>query len=345
MAIYAHQKQSDKFYFAPQGIELVVDTDGKPNFSFARMTYIPSRAKGNENWKQTNMVQFTVSMKQVSPQILREIKNILRKRLCSQCRPKLVPIPLSRVQANLVYTSIDADTIEVLKNKYHNTEQDKKEGRWSTKTFTIRPNKHTSEILWDGFEKDKALLTVAYAIWAKGKYTDSVSYKYNGSKELEALFKNLNASRDSTQVTPSETLIVADAFPVSLDLEKWPDLLKEIDLGSTLSPRYGLIDIYCHDFSDNIRSDLIGKIVEFKAHAAGVGFVKTEVEFMKSAPYTVAHALKFEYAVRLDKPFYYRVIEMTEAGEVITGVWQTKIKWSSIIDVSSQKEFVSVIKN
>ena len=346
VAVYGDLKKSDIFYFVPQGIELDADTNGKPNFTFAKMTHIASRAAGRENWKKTSMIQFKIRKSGINRNMLKEIKSVLKKRINPQAKLTLVPIPIHRIQANLVYTNLDTDSTQVLKNNYYNTEKSKKGGIWSTKTFTLRPDKFTSQSLWDAFKNDKGLLSIAYAIWTKGKHTDSISYRYTGPKELESIFQNLNKeSKDSTQLNTEEALISAGAIQVNVDLKKWPDLLKEIGFGSTLSPRYGLVDVYCYDFSDNIRPDLIGKIVEFKAHGAGNGFVNAEVSFKKSNPDIVAHALKFEYAVRLDMPLKYRIIELTETGEVNTGIWQEKESWSSIIEVSSKKDFETTIKS
>ncbi|WP_394750112.1 hypothetical protein [Spongiimicrobium salis] len=344
--LYGDLKSQTKFYYVPKGIHLGEDADGKPNFSFARMTYIPSRARGMENWKQTSVLQFTVKKTAIDRSTLQRLKKNLKARSCAQCSIDLVPIPIRKMEAALIYTDLDADSTQILPQGYANTKKGLSQGIWSSKTFTVRPQKYTSQALWDAFKKNKGLLSVAYSIWTKGHFTDHISYDYQAPEEHKELFEQLhkrNTPGDSSKL--QATLVHTGVFHLDLDLKKWPALLKEIDLGSTLSPRYGLIDIYCHDFNNNIRPDLIGKIVEFEAQGVGNGPVKAEVDFKKNTPDLYAQALKFEYAVRLDKPFRYRVTEITESGEVHTGQWLTKENWSHIIDVSSHKDFETTLKN
>ncbi len=347
MAIYNDLKKQGTFYYTPLELELDTNSEGKPNFSFVRMTHIGNRARGMETWKQNSMIQFSIKSKGIRAQQLTPLKNKLQEDVCNRCKIRLRPMPIKKMEATLVYADLETKEGETLNSTYYKNDdtQNAGSGIWSVKTFTIRPNEHTSQILWNGFKNNKGLLSVAYGIWGKGKNTDSITYHFNGPKELEEVFKNLNDKDiDSTRQKPSYVLISAGAFSVDVNIKKWPDLLREIDFESTLSPRYGLLDVYCHDFIDGIRPDLVAKIVEFEAEGVANKKVKTEVDFLKDTPDIHAHALKFEYAVRLDKPLRYRVIELTEMGEVLTGDWQQKENWTGIIDVSSKKNFEETIK-
>lgn len=345
LPVYADLRQQHKFYYAPSSFELDKDADGKPEFSFVRMTHIASRARGMENWKQSSAIQFTIKQAGITREALKAIRERLKTKSAGRTKIKLLPAPIKKMEASLVYTNLDADSTTAIRSNYNSNAEDKRGALWTTKVFTIRPDKFTSQALWDAFKEGKGLLSVAYGIWTHGAYNDDISYHFNGPEELQKVFEGLsNTATDSTQAN-TEALINAGAFQVAVDLEQWPDLFKEISFESTLSPRYGLVDVYCYDFRQNTRPGLLGKIVELEAEGVGKGPVKTEIDFSKTQPDIYAHAVKFEYAVRLDKPLRYRVIELLESGDVSEGPWIVKNNWTEEIDISSQVDFNSTFKS
>ncbi|WP_109302600.1 hypothetical protein [Aquimarina sp. AU474] len=346
--IYGDESDKNTFYYAPKTIQLDENEEGEPSFSFVKMTHIGSRSRGTETWKQSSMIQFTISPRTLSSKQLKYVKGILKERICQSCKLRFLPMPIKKMEAHLVYVDLETNKEEILTANY--TKNDSKEkfegGIWNTKTFTIRPDKHTTQIIWDGIKKEKGVLSVAYALWGNGKYTDSISYMFNGPKELAEVFHNLNNdSLKTKEEKASGTLISTGAYAVDVDINKWPELLNEISFESTLSPRYGLIDVYCYDFTNQIRPDLVAKLIEFQAEGVRNKKVTSELEFNKDSPDVYAYELRFKYAVRLDKPLRYKVIELTQKGEVIEGSWQQKENWTGIIDVSSQKDFEENTKN
>lgn len=343
LAVYGDISLPNVFYYAPLYMELVTDVDGQPDFKFVRMTHIGSRARGMEEWKQSSVIQFTIKPNRVQPNSFTEIKNKIKESYCSNCKVKLVPLPIKKMEAALVYVDIDFENQKTLHSNYFD-EDSKGGGIWSSKTFTIRPDKYTSQYLWDAFKTNKGSLSVAYGIWGYLKNNDSVTYHFKGPKELEDVLKSFNTkSEDSTQVV-NYSLVNAGAFQIDVNTKKWPKLMEEISFEATLSPRYGLVDVYCYDFNNETRPDLVGKIIEFEASGVGNGMVKTEIEFSINKPEIYAHAVKFEYAVKLNKPLKYRVIELFETGDIAEGDWQIKNNWTGIIDISSKGDFEKSIK-
>ena len=345
LPVYADMTQQHKFYYAPPALSLDRDTEGKPKFSFVRMTHIAGKARGMEHWKQNSVVQFTVRQSGITRAALKEVSAKLKSRDGIGSELELRPAPIQKMEASLIYTNLDTDSTSALHSNYHDNAKQKRGALWTTKVFTIKPDKFTSQALWNAFQNGKGVLSVAYSIWTYGNNQEQSSYQFNGPEELEKVLEGItNSSNDSTDVK-TEAIINAGAFPVVVDLEKWPGLLQEISFESTLSPRYGLVDVYCYDFSQNIRPDLLAKIVEFEAEGVGKGPVKTEIEFSDSNPDIYAHAVKFEYAVRLDQPLRYRVIELYQSGEVTEGPWRERNNWTEIIDISSKVDFNSTFKS
>lgn len=345
LPVFADVQQEHKFYYAPSSFELDRDPDGKPEFSFVRMTHIASKARGMENWKQSSVIQFTIKQAGITRETLKEIMERLKTRYGRGAKIKLLPVPIKKMEASLIYTNLDTESTTAVRSNYNNSTEDQGRALWTTKVFTIRPDKFTSQALWDAFKKDKGLISVAFGIWTHGTYNEQETYHFDGPEELEEVFEQLNTQpTDSTQAKTA-ALLNAGAFQVSVDLNQWPDLLKQISFESTLSPRYGLVDVYCYDFKQNTRPELLGKIVEFEAEGVGNGYVRTEIDFSKNNPNTYAHAIKFEYAVRLDKPLRYRIIELFESGDVSEGPWLVKNNWTEEIDVSSKVDFNSTLKS
>jgi len=134
---------------------------------------------------------------------------------------------------------------------------------------------------------------------------------------------------------PGSHLVRAGATSVTADAARWPDLLRRVDINEGIPPAYALLDIYCYDFRDELRADLYLKRVQIEAEGVAGDPVHREVIFERSAPDLYAHSLRFPFAVRLDHPYRYRVIEVSRDGRVTEGNWIKVESWARPLDVTS----------
>lgn len=327
------------FYYAPTEIVLKTDTDGKPRFSFTRITHVPSRAGDKEDWQQSSIIQFVVGPKFLPT--YQKVKSSIQNRICPSCNIQLRPLPLADMRAWLIYVPLEDNKDKMITpmEYYNHVGKTNKRGViWTSKTITIRPEPFSSQLLWDAFQKNRGLISVAYTINALGVNKSNSGALLNPQ---DSILKTLELedliTPDSLSISES-TLITAGAIQIGFDLNKWPELLKMISFTSELSPKYGLVDVYCYDFNNGFNTNLAGKIIEFEAKSPGRGTVRLQVEFWRNAPEIYAHNIKFDYAVRLDSPLNYRVTEITSDGDLNVGVWQQKDNWHGIIDITSQDE-------
>jgi regulatory protein YycH of two-component signal transduction system YycFG len=87
-----------------------------------------------------------------------------------------------------------------------------------------------------------------------------------------------------------------------------------------------------------MRYDLFAKKIELKATSINGSSITRAFLFKFNQPDQYARNIQFGYAVRFDKPFYYRVTEITQDGEATVSDWKQKESWNEIIDITSPPE-------
>ena len=136
------------------------------------------------------------------------------------------------------------------------------------------------------------------------------------------------------------TLIKADAIPLTIDPVQWPSAIEKIDINERVPARFALFDVYCYDFTNELRPDLFTKKIEIKATSVNGVDIITAFSFKQNKPDVYARSIRFMYAVKFDKPFYYRVTEINNEGEASTTEWIQKKEWSEILDITSSPDKV-----
>jgi len=130
--------------------------------------------------------------------------------------------------------------------------------------------------------------------------------------------------------------VLADAFSVEIDAARWPVLMKKLDINEEIPPGYPALEVRCYDFSDNLRPDLYSKTVEFKAQGVGRGEVITKVRFDRKNQDLTMYNIRFLYAVKIDKPLYYRITEISDNALPEKSEWKEVKSWNALIDVTSR---------
>ena len=209
---------------------------------------------------------------------------------------------------------------------------------WTQKRFTLRLDDQTSQAFRDAFHKRHSVLSVEYALIAEGVISDTSAMTFTGDSALAAGFKaHLNNDKDTTVETSVETRVIfADAFGVEIDHQRFPDLLTQIDINNGIPPAYAALDVYCFDFNNEIRDDLFARKIEIRATGVGKAYVSTSVSFRSTDKDTYARSIRFPYGVRMDRPLHYRIIEISEDGDVKREPWKTRKSWSEILDITSE---------
>jgi len=78
--------------------------------------------------------------------------------------------------------------------------------------------------------------------------------------------------------------------------------------------------------------------MEIKATSVNGKEITATLTFKQSQPEIYARSIRFGYAVRFDKPFYYRVSEINHDGDKVTTDWIQKEEWGALIDITSSPD-------
>jgi hypothetical protein len=125
---------------------------------------------------------------------------------------------------------------------------------------------------------------------------------------------------------------------VTADAARWPQIVRRVDINDSAPPGYAAMDIYCYDFSQGADSALYEKQIEIQADGIGGRPVSITTSFSRSQPDLYARSVRFPVAVRLDRPYRFRVVEISQDGNSSATPWRTQSSWTDLLDVTTQGE-------
>lgn len=343
--LYRDFKKPNLFYFAPGDLKLARETNGNPKFHLLEMRYTGTSCYADQGNKRfTNIVQFTVLMEKMEQEALKAIKNALRRQ-----RRQLVlrPLPIRSIESFLVSPvgSSDEGSTEYLKIGEGGSFETAGAGGnstrnayWTERTFSLKLENYEAQLLWKQVESGKLALSLAYAFYADVIPGAMGRISVSGDRESVADFKEKFNAGDLVQ--PEDTslttqLVKANAFAISIDVEKWPEALKKVDINEEVPPAYAALEVKCFDFADGLRPDLSIKIIEIEATAVNGRLVSISTKFLRSQAELSTRNIYFPFAVRMDKPMRYRITEYTLEGDRTISEWKTKKACAGLIDITT----------
>ena len=371
LTVYADDTRSRRFYYPPGDLALAETAEGKPDLYFLQMRYTGASATGDRGIIiRRNILSFGVKMAGPTAEEIRAAKKALKVAVGG--RPELRPLPIGRLEAVLVYTPLGeaeggAPTNDLSGGHF---EGDADSGRttrsayWRERTYTMNLDDVTAQAFWDALQEGQVVLSVGYAFFADGIGPEQPLEELTGSPDLvSAMRKHLGWDEPQGEAEPGgETtdpdeedpagehaggagchVVRAGALAVALEAGKWPELFLRVDLNESAPPGYAVLEVRCYDFNNSLRPDLHEKQVEMDAEGVGEGRVRMMAVFEKSQPDLYAQTVRFPMAVRLDRPYRYRTIEVTLEGEEKAGPWVEQESWGRMLDVTSPASPNSVL--
>ncbi len=330
------------YYYEPGKLAIATNDEDKPDFKFIQLRYTGTAAYGDQgNFRFRNILRFRVLMTQPEKQQLLAVKLALAKTQ-NRTTIDLRPMPIRNINTVLVFTPIDGsvslpgDTTTLYGGNFS---ADGKQGvsqrgmYWKERDFSMRLDNESSQALAGAFEKGQLLMSVGYAFFSEGVNSITNDFQISGNKVFtEELQKKLSEAQDSLKV--NEHCVMTDALAVHIDTEKWPDLVSQIDINEEIPPGYAALEIRCYDFNNNLDSTLYVKKIEVKATGVGGNNVITQVSFSRKTPDIYAQDIHFNYAVKMDEPFYYRITTVSDEGMPQKTGWIEQQSWTSLIDIT-----------
>jgi hypothetical protein len=249
---------------------------------------------------------------------------------------------------------------------------------WRERTFTIPMNAATSQLLWDLLHRQEVALSLGYAFFTRGVYSSELAHVDVEGAEAAVekaileqlagagvpiaaerpkgiaarLLERLRAQRegeaadpaaeDGPQAPPLRTALAhSGATAIRVDAARWPELFRRVDFNQEAPPGYAALRLYCYDFKDGLRPELLFKKVDIEATAVGGRIVSLSAKFLRSQPDLYARSVRFELPVLLDRPYRYRVSTAKPDGTLDVGPWTERESWSQILDVTSRPDEVT----
>jgi hypothetical protein len=337
--LYQDSKIKSIFYYAPYGLQLVKNNEGKPDFKFIQMRYTGTRLSEDQGaFSFKSLLRFKVANHIPTKKQRDSIKKIIKNK--GMLISKLKPLPIHNLKATLIHTA-ENDTVakEYGNGFFEGTEKVAVNTYWTERDFTLRLNNEDAQIFWTTFQKDQPTLSVNYTFSSKGLNSLENELSVSGSEEFtETMKARFQQEKDSINTILNEKIIVSGALSINVDTEKWPDLIRQIDINERIPAEYAALDVYCFDFNNDIRKDLSAKRVEIKATGVGSGKLKFKVTFRSTEPDIYAKTIKFIYAVKLNHPYSYRITEIFKDGRLERSAWEGVENWHQLLDITSKPE-------
>ncbi|CAM1371907.1 hypothetical protein [Tenacibaculum xiamenense] len=334
LVIYQDSNNKQVFYYAPEGLHLVKDKNGKPSFKFIQMRYTGTKARGDQGKHRfRSLLQFKVAQLLPDKKRKEAIIDSLNNR--GYKVSKLSPIALSNIKAILVHTAVITDST---KNYQHGFFENNnvKNTTWKELDFTLRLNNEDAQIFWDNFHGNQPTISVNYSFFAKLNTKKVDDLTVSGSDEFKETMEAHLEENDSSKVQLKESIINADALSINIDTDEWPELIQQIDINEQVPPDYAALDIYCFDFNNEIRPDLYAKRIEIIATGVGGRDVKLRKTFKYNEPEIYAQTLQFINAIKLNEPYRYRITEILHDGNYNKSEWKERTTWNEILDITTK---------
>jgi hypothetical protein len=339
LTVYPDDRNRALFFYGPGEIAMVEDAHGKPDFHFLQMRYTGTAATADRGTVlHRSVLTFRVAL--AAPGRAR--LDAARQALATAGRPpELRPLPIRRLEAGLVYASVTAAEGATLPAGHFERSEAEPTARpdafWATRSYTLSLDPHASELFGSALANGQTLMSMSYAFFALGR--PAVRVELAGpAQAVGELERTLQARRAADAARGSagarEQVVRAGALAITVDVKRWPELVRRVDVNDRVPPGYPLLDVYCYDFGGESPAALYEKQVEVEAEGAGGGRVRAGTRFGRDQPDLYARRLRFGVAVRLDRPYRYRLTEVTIDGGSAVTPWRERRSWSEVLDVT-----------
>lgn len=357
LTVYADEVRRNLFYYPPGDLAIAVGDEGEPDIHLLHARYTGSAAMGDRGTAVVrSILTLRVVMAGPTPPELAEARKAL---VAAAGGPiELRPLPIRRLESAIVYAPIAPagapDTAPPVASPDVRPPQPLPPGHfeasdapaplpdsyWTERIYTLGLPPEDAQLLSNALERGLLVLSVGYAFFADGIGPDQPLQELSGSPALVSALKKTIApatgSDDRAGDAAGPHIVRTGAIGVTADLARWPQLVRRVDINESAPPGYAALDVYCYDFAQGGESPLYEKQVEIEADGVGGRRVKLAASFSRSQPDLYARSLRFPVAVRLDRPYRFRVLEIAQDGTSTTTPWREQASWTELLDVTAR---------
>ncbi len=344
--VYHDVKNTNLYYHIPPDYKLVSEADGKPAFTLTQMRYTGTKTTGDVGKiKFHNILQFRIATDPEQVKIYPTMRAELRK---TNPSAELRMLPVRRFSSVLVFasssdTAFATDTSTLKKVDLANVTDESagiNNSFFTERIVSLRLTDFDAQLVASALEKNQSIMSFSYAFFTVFSEKKNQDISMVDSKKIRPRVRYFFQEQISLpeDTTTHLSLIKADVVDLSIDLSKWPTTIQKVDINERVPARYALFDVYCYDFANDLRADLFEKKIEIKASSVNGTYVINTFTFKAILPEIYARSIRIPYAVRLDLPFYYRVTEFDQNGDIQQTEWIEKKDWYEILDITSPPE-------
>lgn len=324
-----------RYYYLPLGLELLRGSDGEPGLDLLQVRYLGRYATADEGTALfRSLLTFRVGLLAPGPAAVEAARHALSRR--AGRRAEVHPLPIHHAETTLLLatpgdpgagTPLPAGHLEAAGDEGRSS----RTAYWSERRYSVRLDASSAQLVAAALERGQALFSLSYAFFAEivagavpGELASSGGGR--GGPELPAA----GPHSGERAVVP----VVTGTAAIEADAGRWPRLIRKVDLNDRLPPAYAALDVLCFAFRDRLRPELAVRRVEVVAEGVAGDPVRREVLFEESDPDLVSASLRFPFAVRLDRPYRYRTIDVLRDGSAATGPWRSVVSWTPLLDVT-----------
>ena len=346
--IYSDVKLPGLFYYVPADYKILTEANGKPSFTLTEMRYTGTRSAGDAGVsKFNNHLQFHVVTDEFFQRKIADVKAILRQRLSSA---ELRPLPVRKFSSLLVFagtspTGPSVDSIYMIKTNFSEATDltsVTNNSYWNERIINLRLSNNDAQLIESALRNHQSVISFSYAMYSVFSEKNLENVTVTGNKEVAKQVYDFFASeiKNEKDSTLNILMVKANAFVIDANPDTWPSVIQKVDINEKVPARYPLFDVYCYDFNNELRADLYEKKIEIKARSVNGSDIFSTLSFKVDRPDIYAQSMRFKYAVRFDKPFYYRITEINVDGDTSITDWKEKKDWSEILDITTSPDKV-----
>ncbi len=315
------------WWYVPDRLELAT-IDGRPGFSFDRYRYTGTALTGDrgEFWGR-GVLTFQVRFAPAPADLARARGEI--ERLAGSRAIALKPVPLDRIESAIVYAGIGEPGIgepgvgepgisgELHGGTWSGEAGSGGAGLWTERTYEIGLSPSSADALWQLYHDHGLAVSLGYSLIGKGVPASGGEY---AGEEREPV---------------AQTIVFAgNAIPIRVSPAACPECFANVEIDARIAAEYPFLEVYCYDFESGLApTDLALVVVEVRATAITGERPREELRFAPRTGFKAA--VDFEFAVRLDQGYQYRVVRVFDDGHQQTDGWQAVDSWTGILDVTT----------
>lgn len=351
LTVYPDDTRRNLFFYPPGDLEIGTRQNGEPDVRLLHARYTGSAATADRGLAVLRSI-FSLRLVMAGPTQAEIAAARAALKAPGLGTVELRPLPIRRLDSALVYATVapttagesappqDAGEQPLPPGHFEAAEgSPPREGYWTERIYTLGLGPEDAQLLSTALERGGLALTVGYAFFADGIGPDRPLEQLSGSAAVVAELGKLIDSRAKAagDTTSGPHMVKAGAVGVTADVARWPGLVQRVDINDSAPPGYAALDIYCYDFNQVNSPALYEKQVEIEAQGVGGQPARLTATFSRAQPDLYARSVRFQVAVRLDRPYRFRVVEVGEDGTSRSTPWRERTSWAELLDVTTQE--------